>query len=1573
MGAGKKKLERALSAFSDSKISKPVLVPGALGGYIDGYQQIQVAYRQDFVYVRLRTTDSETIQAFNDKVGIHWDLPVLVYRDPESPGVWRIYGRDIRAYDDWEGAAYNNPHAESHSFAGAAKTGADVVWTFKRQYMPLLMHPNPTGTMGVYIEPDFYVYQGQVRWWPGSGSTSLAGLKPTGSFTGRFVTVYLNSAGVPAFLGGDEFSALDVPTDPSSYIEIPSTTEGVPLGAVLLLSGTEYIGWGEIYDLRLPNQAVFPMSDVSGSLMFYDEATLQGSAPRLNVTGERLTVRVSGSYATIHASPDPVEQIGVFNVIDPPGSALGTGTVIEWGDNLSVTISGTTVHVDATAGGGVAHVFPGGALVIPDLYPLMFTWTGSANDLHTNNATWEDIEALSGTFTVDNPTDVFIDLVASINLADGSWNHNWLRVVLDAVPLNPVIYYGEDGGHNNWEVFLTYHAVQKNIASGAHTIEAQWYTTSNLNVNIQNRRLSLIAATGGLTYRSGTAAIGVLDEGIYLGAGNIFNFRGQNVEVTISGSAVDVFVTGSSGGGGHETGTLVVYDEGTFLGVFEEMRFLGAGVDAYNSGSYAAISIPGGGGVTVNADGIMGWDEGIPVGTGSVLNVTGDGASLSISGTVLELNVPGPFLQDDGAPLGYLSAIDFVGAGVTATLLGSQATITIPGGGGGAGGVDQIGIYGLDEGVPLGTGTWVNFRGPNVEATISGTVIDVYVSGSSGGGGHQTGTMVIYDEGTFLGVFEEMRFIGAGVQALNSGSYAAVSIPGGGTTFAGVDQIGIYALDEGVPLGTGTWVNFRGPNVEASISGTVIDVYISGSSGGGGHQTGTIVVYDEDTFVGVFEEMRFIGGGVNAYNSGSYAAISIPVSTLVIGTGTASLRVPDLLNSSKLVASTPDDDFDGVALDGKWTVVQGNPGTVGLIGASGGIYQVGARSGWLSMQVGTAATGTHVQIRQDYALPSGSSIVIAVSCAMDLGATPTNNEIWLGVGVNQTDTGIMSGTSTTTLMAFMDASADGIRAVCYNIAGVVGWDSPGTPHIPDVTFFRIDRAGLVYRAFYSTDGFAWTWIGSNTLASEATNIWIYALCRATSANRMLVGVPWIREGTALTQDPWTLNSPETFASIAATDDGAYLGTATVLEGRKSLDFSISGTTLAMDVRLMPQDVYQGSGTFTFPSVLITGTAGDSALSVCGGIQFYGGGTVPAYFGQGAGNNLQMASNISPLGNLVGDTTKSQWKLVLGAALDQFSVRRSPAGVSYAEATLLTLGGSGTFYLANGMYLSDVPGAYMGSGTINARQYYKDGVPLTTGLTVNADGVLVGTASTLDILGPDVGVTISGTVARIAFPGSYDPDWPPITGSSFDDEFNDGAIATKWTGSALYNDAFLLDQSVSGSHASESYYSGYLLLQNTGFTQVMPIKSITQPFTIVAKVSFGADPNTNDSCLSLTLKGQASNTFYYMQFGRFTTMGLRTIFANAGGAAEGVNRTWPHGTGFTYLMLTHDGAKNFSWYASSDGFTWSPIEVNRALSNWTSVETYSIAANGVGAIDGLGAVDFIRYWPEKNVFRIGRYT
>lgn len=62
---------------------------------------------------------------------------------------------------------------------------------------------------------------------------------------------------------------------------------------------------------------------------------------------------------------------------------------------------------------------------------------------------------------------------------------------------------------------------------------------------------------------------------------------------------------------------------------------------------------------------------------------------------------------------------------------------------------------------------------------------------------------------------------------------------------------------------------------------------------GGGHATGTLVIYDEDTFIGVFSEIRFIGAGVQVFNSGTYAAIAITGSAAAPG-GNGSGSFPTL-------------------------------------------------------------------------------------------------------------------------------------------------------------------------------------------------------------------------------------------------------------------------------------------------------------------------------------------------------------------------------------------------------------------------------------------------------------------------------------------------------------------------------------------------------------------------------------------------------------------------------------------------------------------------------------------------------
>jgi hypothetical protein len=74
------------------------------------------------------------------------------------------------------------------------------------------------------------------------------------------------------------------------------------------------------------------------------------------------------------------------------------------------------------------------------------------------------------------------------------------------------------------------------------------------------------------------------------------------------------------------------------------------------------------------------------------------------------------------------------------------------------------------------------------------------------------------------------------------------------------------------------------------------------------------------------------------------------------------------------------------------------------------------------------------------------------------------------------------------------------------------------------------------------------------------------------------------------------------------------------------------------------------------------------------IDFVDTGTVHNYFTQGGGNNMQINSNVDEA-NTTGDVTKSQWKLVFGSSLHQFSIRRSPAGGTYNEDALFFIDGS----------------------------------------------------------------------------------------------------------------------------------------------------------------------------------------------------------------------------------------------------------------------------------------------------------
>lgn len=462
MTGGRKRLHKAMGAILSGKQDKDILVPALLGAYRNGQPTIIVAGRPDFVYVRLRGSQSEVVQAFNEKVAFHFDLPILVLRDENFSDRWIIHGRDIGQYASWEGSAYGVAHASSHAFAGADRTGSDIVWVNKCQYMPLLPRPEASGTMSLWIESDFYYFDGRYHWWPGSGTADLSGFRPTGAMNARYVTVYIDADGNPAGLAGPEFDKV-YPGDPADYISIPDPDDGVVVAAVLFMTGTQAVGWGEIFDLRNPNQPpaptgspiwiadegavlgkvwglnivgscveaiisgsyghivhactsqggmIFALDDgvplcsgswvnfreglvascsgtviavdveppVTGSVVIFDEGGILGSVLGLNIVGPNFQVVVSGSYAHVVHADSPGGGggtiIGVMNWDD--GTPLCTGSIIDWGDNLDVSCSGTVLRVDASGGGGVVSSTTGTFYVEEMFYDVVLaSATGS--------------------------------------------------------------------------------------------------------------------------------------------------------------------------------------------------------------------------------------------------------------------------------------------------------------------------------------------------------------------------------------------------------------------------------------------------------------------------------------------------------------------------------------------------------------------------------------------------------------------------------------------------------------------------------------------------------------------------------------------------------------------------------------------------------------------------------------------------------------------------------------------------------------------------------------------------------------------------------------------------------------------------------------------------------------------------------------------------------------------------------------------------------------------------------------------------------------------------------------------
>jgi hypothetical protein len=220
----------------------------------------------------------------------------------------------------------------------------------------------------------------------------------------------------------------------------------------------------------------------------------------------------------------------------------------------------------------------------------------------------------------------------------------------------------------------------------------------------------------------------------------------------------------------------------------------------------------------------------------------------------------------------------------------------------------------------------------------------------------------------------------------------------------------------------------------------------------------------------------------------------------------------DLLTDPKVSADTPDDLFPGTSLDGQWTVTQGSAGTAVFLNADANrnIYQVD--NGKLRFQVGAADT---VEMRQDYTLPDGNSIIAAVEIPSPAVA---GDNASIHFGLNDDDTSTFTGNDVTISM-----EQDTTEWIFQSDASGANVELVSGFLVSDLAYFRISRAGLVYRVFVSTNrGRSWTFLQALTAGAAMTNVWLRAVgpsALPTSGVNPIFTWYWVQQGSN-DLDPW---------------------------------------------------------------------------------------------------------------------------------------------------------------------------------------------------------------------------------------------------------------------------------------------------------------------------------------------------------------------------------------------------------------------------------------------------------------------
>lgn len=318
----------------DNSLKKEAMQYHALLGKTE--KVVEHPTRKGFCYARMADNLSELIVVFNDKVSQVWNMPILI----ERRGItWHVVGRDIQRYQDWGTSAPFLPkHHSQHEFNRDEGTGADAVFIWPDQIMPLLVYPSGTAGAGnLQIAP--YVLQRETDfiYVGGTGTTDLLIYKPTDG-NAIMGLVYLDkSTGNPGVLIASGTPFLNSLTGTASllqYAPYPETINQEPLYFFRLVSGTSSLTWSNLYNARQfigGGSGGTGSSGGGGTSVHNDLTGLQGGSTGsyFHLTQDQWVNVISGTFST-GTSSLPIFTSGSIPFSDGNGILTEDNSRFSW-------------------------------------------------------------------------------------------------------------------------------------------------------------------------------------------------------------------------------------------------------------------------------------------------------------------------------------------------------------------------------------------------------------------------------------------------------------------------------------------------------------------------------------------------------------------------------------------------------------------------------------------------------------------------------------------------------------------------------------------------------------------------------------------------------------------------------------------------------------------------------------------------------------------------------------------------------------------------------------------------------------------------------------------------------------------------------------------------------------------------------------------------------------------------------------------------------------------------------------------------------------------------------------------